>query len=93
MGKVGLAILVDMSPSPLIAPAREGDGRLKLTRKNLKRWKQPSIYAWPIVNSGLKRIDGAGLLILNDLAKSVYSFITLYNKKEMERGMQIDLNL
>ena len=74
MGKVGLAILVDMSP--LMAPAREGDGYLKLTRKNLKRWKQPSIYAWPIVNSGLKRIDGVGLLILNDLAKSVYNFIT-----------------
>jgi len=74
MGKVGLAILVDMSP--LMAPARECDGHLKLTRKNLKRWKQPSIYAWPIVNSGLKRIDGVGLLILNDLAKSVYNFIT-----------------
>ena len=74
MGKVGLAILVDMST--LMAPAREGDGYLKLTRKNLKRWKQPSIYAWPIVNSGLKRIDGVGLLILNDLAKSVYNFIT-----------------
>ena len=74
MGKVGLAILVDMSP--LMAPARECDGYLKLTRKNLKRWKQPSIYAWPIVNSGLKRIDGVGLLILNDLAKSVYNFIT-----------------
>ena len=74
MGKVGLAILVDMSP--LMAPAREGDGHLKFTRKNLKLWKQPSIYAWPIVNSGLKRIDGVGLLILNDLAKSVYKFIT-----------------
>ena len=74
MGKVGLAILVDMSP--LMAPAREGDGHLKFTRKNLKCWKQPSIYAWPIVNSGLKRIDGVGLLILNDLAKSVYNFIT-----------------
>ena len=74
MGKVGLAILVDMSP--LMAPARECNGYLKLTRKNLKRWKQPSIYAWPIVNSGLKRIDGVGLLILNDLAKSVYKFIT-----------------
>jgi hypothetical protein len=72
MGKVGLAILVDMSP--LMAPAREGD--IKFTRKNLKRWTQPSIYAWPIVNSGLKRIDGVGLLILNDLAKSVYNFIT-----------------
>lgn len=74
MGKVGLAILVDMSTN--MAPAREGDGHLKLTRKNLKCWKQPSIYAWPIVNSGLKRIDGVGLLILNDLAKSVYNFIT-----------------
>ena len=74
MGKVGLAILVDMSP--LMAPAREGNGHLKFTRKNLKLWKQPSIYAWPIVNSGLKRIDGVGLLILNDLAKSVYKFIT-----------------
>jgi hypothetical protein len=74
MGKVGLAILVDMSP--LMAPARESDGHLKFTRKNLKRWTQPSIYAWPIVNSGLKRIDGVGLLILNDLAKSVYNFIT-----------------
>jgi hypothetical protein len=72
MGKVGLAILVDMSP--LMAPAREGN--IKFTRKNLKRWKQPSIYAWPIVNSGLKRIDGVGLLILNDLAKSVYNYIT-----------------
>ena len=74
MGKVGLVILVDMSP--LMAPAREGDGHLKFTRKNLKCWKQPSIYAWPIENSGLKRIDGVGLLILNDLAKSVYNFIT-----------------
>ena len=51
MGKVGLAILVDMSP--LMAPARECDGYLKLTRKNLKRWKQPSIYAWPIVNRNI----------------------------------------
>jgi len=42
----------------------------------MKCWGQPSIYAWPIVNSGLKRIDGVGLLILNDLAKSVYNFIT-----------------
>jgi hypothetical protein len=74
MGKVGLAILVDMSTN--MATTREGDGHLKLTRKNLKCWKQPSIYAWPIVNSGLKRIDGVGLLVLNDLAKSVYIFIT-----------------
>jgi hypothetical protein len=74
MGKVGLAILVDMSTN--MAPTREGNGHLKLTKKNMKCWGQPSIYAWPIVNSGLKRIDGAGLLILNDLAKSVYSFIT-----------------
>ena len=73
MGKVGLVILVDMSTT--MAP-REGNRHLKLTRKNLKYWKQPSIYAWPIVNSGLKIIDGAGLLILNDLAKSVYNFIT-----------------
>jgi len=36
MGKVGLAILVDMST--LMAPAREGNGHLKLTRKNLKQF-------------------------------------------------------
>ncbi len=71
MGKVGLAILVDMSTN--MAPTREGNGHLKLVRKNMKCWGQPSIYAWPIVNSGLKIIDGA---ILNDLAKSVYNFIT-----------------
>jgi hypothetical protein len=74
MGKVGLVILVDMPTN--MAPTREGDRKLKLTRKNLKYWKQPSIYAWPIVNSGLKKIDGVSLLILNDLAKSVYNFIT-----------------
>jgi hypothetical protein len=55
---------------------RESNKHLKLTRKNLKRWKQPSNYAWPIENSGLKRINDVSLLILNDLAKSVYSFIT-----------------
>ena len=37
IGKVGLVILVDMSTN--MAPAREGDGHLKLTRKNLKCWK------------------------------------------------------
>jgi hypothetical protein len=74
MGKVGLAILVDMSTN--MAPTMEGDRHLKLTRNNMKCWKQPSIYAWPIVNSKLKIIDGAGLLIFNDLAKSVYNFIT-----------------
>jgi hypothetical protein len=42
----------------------------------MKYWGQPSIYAWPIVHRGLKIIDEAGLLILNDLAKSVYNFIT-----------------
>jgi hypothetical protein len=73
-GKVGLVILVDMSTH--MVPTREGNRHLKLTRKNLKYWKQPSIYAWLIVNSGLKRIDGVSLLILNDLAKSVYNFIT-----------------
>ena len=73
MGKVGLVILVDMSTT--MAP-REGNRHLKFTRKYLKCWKQPSIYALPIVNSGLKRIDGVSLLILNDLAKSVYNFIT-----------------
>ncbi len=73
MGKVGLVILVDMSTN--MAP-RESDKQLKLTRKNLKCWKQPSIFAWPIANSGLKRIDDVSLLILNDLAKSVYNFIT-----------------
>jgi hypothetical protein len=74
MGKVGLAILVDMSTN--MVPKREGNGHLKLTKKNMKCWGQPSIYASPIVHSRLKIIDGAGLLILNDLAKSVYSFIT-----------------
>ncbi len=49
---------------------------LKLTRKNLRCWKQPSIYAWPIENSGLKEINDVRLLILNDLANSVYNFIT-----------------
>ena len=70
MGKVGLTILVDMTtnmPNPR---------HLKLTRKNLKCWKQPSVYAWPIINSGLKKIDNQSLPILNDLAKSVYNFIT-----------------
>ncbi len=74
MGKVGLAILVDMK-TKMGTPA-EGNRNIKLVRKNIKFWGQPSIYAWPIVNSGLKIIDGAGLLILNDLAKSVYNFIT-----------------
>ena len=73
MGKVGLVILVDMSTN--MAP-RESDKHLKLTRKNLKCWKQPSIYAWPIENSGLKKINDVSLLIINDLAKSVYNFIT-----------------
>ena len=70
MGRVGLAILVDMETTMV------GNRIKKLVRKNMKCWTQPSIYAWPIVNSGLKIIDGAGLLILNDLAKSVYTFIT-----------------
>ena len=70
MGRVGLAILVDMETTMV------GNRIKKLVRKNMKYWTQPSIYAWPIVNSGLKRIDGVGLLILNDLAKSVYNFIT-----------------
>jgi len=70
MGRVGLAILVDMK-TPM-----EGNRIKKLVRKNMKYWEQPSNYAWPIVHSGLKIIDGAGLLILNDLAKSVYNFIT-----------------
>ena len=70
MGRVGLAILVDMK-TPM-----EGNRIKKLARKNMKYWGQPSIYAWPIVHSGLKIIDGTGLLILNDLAKSVYNFIT-----------------
>jgi hypothetical protein len=34
MGKVGLVILVDMSTN--MAPTREGDRHLKLTRENLK---------------------------------------------------------
>jgi hypothetical protein len=67
IGKVVLVILVDMSTN--VVPTREGNRHLKLTRKNLKYWKQPSIYAWPIVNSGLKRIDGVSLLLLNDLCK------------------------
>ena len=70
MGRVGLAILVDMETTMV------GNRIKKLVRKNMKCWTQPSIYAWPIVNSGLKIIDGVGLLILNDLAKSVYNFIT-----------------
>ncbi len=74
MGKVGLAILVDMKTK--MGTPTEGNRNKKLVRKNMKCWGQPSIYAWPIVNSGLKIIDGAGLLILNDLAKSVYNFIT-----------------
>jgi hypothetical protein len=73
MGKVGLVILVDMSTT--MAP-KEGDRHLKLARKNLKCWKQPSIYAWTIANSGLKRIDDVSLLIIDDLSKSVYNFIT-----------------
>ena len=70
MGRVGLAILVDMK-TPM-----EGNRIKKLVRENMKYWGQPSIYASPIVHSRLKIIDGAGLLILNDLAKSVYNFIT-----------------
>ena len=70
MGRVGLAILVDMETTMV------GNRIKKPVRKNMKYWTQPSIYAWPIVNSGLKIIDGVGLLILNDLAKSVYNFIT-----------------
>jgi hypothetical protein len=50
MGKVGLVILVDMSTN--MVPT-ESNKHLKLTRKILKCWKQPSIYAWPIENSGL----------------------------------------
>jgi hypothetical protein len=41
MGKVGLAILVDMSTN--MAPTRKGDGHIKLVRKNMKCWGQPSI--------------------------------------------------
>ena len=73
LGKVGLVILVDMSTN--MVPT-ESDKHLKLTRKNLRCWKQPSIYAWPIENSGLKEIIDVSLLIINDLAKSVYNFIT-----------------
>jgi hypothetical protein len=73
MAKVGLVILLDMSTTT--AP-REGNRHLKLTRKNLKCWKQPSIYAWLIANSGLKRIDDVSLLIINDFVKSVYNFIS-----------------
>ncbi len=74
MGKVGLVMLVDISTK--METPTEGNRHKKLLRENMKCWGQPSIYAWPIVNSGLKIIDGAGLLILNDLAKSVYNFIT-----------------
>ena len=73
LGKVGLVILVDMSTN--MVPT-ESDKHLKITRKNLRCWKQPSIYAWPIENSGLKEINDVSLLIINDLAKSVYNFIT-----------------
>ena len=70
MGRVGLAILVDMETTMV------GNRIKKLVRKNMKYWGQPSIYAWPIENSGLKEIDDVSLLIINDLAKSVYNFIT-----------------
>ena len=74
LGKVGLVVLVDMSTNKV---PTESDKHLKITRKNLRCWKQPSIYAWPIKNSGLKEInDVSSLLIINDLAKSVYNFIT-----------------
>ena len=73
LGKVGLVVLVDMSTN--MVPT-ESDKHLKITRKNLRCWKQPSIYAWPIENSGLKEINDVSLLIINDLAKSVYNFIT-----------------
>jgi len=72
-GKVGLVVLVDMSTNKV---PTESDKHLKITRKNLRCWKQPSIYAWPIENSGLKEINDVSLLIINDLAKSVYNFIT-----------------
>ena len=72
-GKVGLVVLVDMSTNKV---PTESDKHLKVTRKNLRCWKQPSIYAWPIENSGLKEINDVSLLIINDLAKSVYNFIT-----------------
>ena len=72
-GKVGLVVLVDMSTN--MVPT-ESNKHLKITRKNLRCWKQPSIYAWPIENSGLKEINDVSLLIINDLAKSVYNFIT-----------------
>ena len=72
-GKVGLVVLVDMSTNKV---PTESDKHLKITRKNLRCWKQPSIYAWPIKNSGLKEINDVSLLIINDLAKSVYNFIT-----------------
>ncbi len=90
MGKVGLVILVDMSTN--MAP-RESDKHLKLTRENHKCWKQPSIYARPIANSGLKRIDNVSLLILNDLAKSVKNFITTIQIEGNVWGLQIGLNL
>ncbi len=70
---MGLVILVDMSTN--MVPT-ESNKHLKLTRKNLKCWKQPSIYAWPVENSGLKEINDVSLLILNNLAKSVCNFIT-----------------
>ena len=73
LGKVGLVVLVDMSTNKV---PTESDKHLKITRKNLRCWKQPSIYAWPIENSGLKEINDVSLLIINDLAKSVYNFIT-----------------
>jgi len=72
-GKVGLVVLVDMSTNKV---PMKSDKHLKITRKNLRCWKQPSIYAWPIENSGLKEINDVSLLIINDLAKSVYNFIT-----------------
>jgi hypothetical protein len=72
-GKVGLVVLVDMSTNKV---PTESNNHLKPTRKNLRCWKQPSIYAWPIENSGLKEINDVSLLIINDLAKSVYNFIT-----------------
>ncbi len=73
MSKVGVVILVD-TPTNMVPT--ESNEHLKLTRKNLRCWKQPSIYAWPIENSSLKKINDVSLLILYDLAKSVYNFIT-----------------
>ncbi len=77
MGKVGLVILVDMSTTTAL---REGNRHLKLTRKNLKCWKQPSIYAWLIANSGLKGIDDVSLLIINEECVQLHHNYTIRRK-------------